>query len=110
MTNVLSEQYGKIAIPAWVNDLQSFLRWIDTAHLPEKLPVRFFRGEVWVDLQTEELFTHNQIKTALGITLGGLIQSEELGLYLTDGMLLINKKAQLATEPDGMFFSNATIA
>jgi Uma2 family endonuclease len=110
MSLVITEQYGKISIPSWVIDLQSFLRWIDTANLPEKLPIRFFRGEVCVDLQMEELFSHNQIKTALGITLGGLIQAENLGLYVSDGMLLANKSAGLATEPDAMFISSAAIA
>ena len=104
---VLCEQYGKISIPSWVIDLQSFLRWIDTTELPDKLPLRFLRGEVWVDLEMEELFSHNQIKTALGITLGGLIQAENLGLYVSDGMLLANKSAGLATEPDAMFIPPA---
>lgn len=110
MPMVLSEQYGKISIPPWVIDLPSFFRWIDTTNLPEKLPLRFLRGEVCVDLQMEELFSHNQIKTALGITLGGIIQTEELGLYISDGMLLANETAELATEPDGMFISAAAIA
>jgi Uma2 family endonuclease len=110
MPLVLSEQYGKISIPAWVIDLPAFFRWIDTSDLPEKLPVRFLRGEVWVDLQMEELFSHNQIKTALGITLGGLIQTEELGLYVSDGMFLANEAAELATKPDGMFISSNAVA
>jgi Uma2 family endonuclease len=57
----------------------------------------------------EERFYHNQIKTALGITLGGLIESEDLGFYTTDGMLLANDNAELATEPDAMSLSNASI-
>ncbi len=110
MPLVLTEQFGQISIPAQVKDLASFLHWIDSTDLPEKLPVRFLRGEVCVDLQMEELFSHNQIKTALGITLGGLIQTEQLGLYVTDGMLLANEAAELATKPDGMFLSRETIA
>jgi Uma2 family endonuclease len=109
MSMFLTEQYGKITIPTWVNDLHSFLRWIDTTDLPEKLPIRFHKGEVCVDLQMEELYSHNQIKTALGITLGGLIQTENLGLYVSDGMLLVNEAAELATKPDGMFISTETI-
>lgn len=109
MPVVLSEQYGTIAIPRWVTDLDSFLKWIDRARLPQKLPLRYIQGEVFVDLQMEELFSHNQIKTALGIALGGLIQAENLGLYVSDGMLLVNRAADLATEPDGMFISAAAI-
>lgn len=108
MPTVLSETYGKIRIPDGMTTLASFLDWIDTTELPEKLPIRFHKGEVWVDLM-EEMFSHNQIKTALGVTLGGLIQSEQLGLYATDGMLLANEGAELATTPDAMFLSNAAL-
>jgi Uma2 family endonuclease len=41
--------------------------------------------------------------------MGGLIQTENLGLYISDGMLLVNESAELATKPDGMFISTATI-
>lgn len=57
----------------------------------------------------EELFSHNQIKTALGITLGGLIEEDDLGLYVTDGMLLVNADADLATWPDAIFVSHAIV-
>ena len=41
--------------------------------------------------------------------MGGLVQNAELGMYVPDGMLLANEDAELATEPDAMFISNATI-
>jgi Uma2 family endonuclease len=87
MATVLSEVYGKIRIPEGLTTLASFLDWIDTTDLPEKLPIRFHKGELWVDLM-EEMFSHNQIKTALGITLGGVIENEDLGFYTTDAMFL----------------------
>jgi Uma2 family endonuclease len=108
MLTVLSEEFGKIDIPEGMRSLAKFLAWIDTTDLPEKLPIRFHKGKVWVDLM-EEMFSHNQIKTALGITLGALIQNEELGLYATDGMQLANKDAELVTTPDAMFLSNASL-
>lgn len=108
MATVMSRIYGKIRIPEGLTSLSRFLHWIDTTDLPEKLPVRYLKGEVWVDLM-EEMFSHNQIKTALGVTLGGLIENEDLGLYTTDGMLLANDNAELATEPDAMFLSNASL-
>jgi Uma2 family endonuclease len=110
MPKVISEEYGTISIPAWVMDLPSFFRWIDTTDLPEKLPIRFLRGEVCVDLKMEEMFSHNLIKTELAIVLGTLIKGEKLGVYVSDGMLLANETAEFATEPDGMFLSRQTIA
>lgn len=108
MPMVLSETYGKIRIPDGTTTLAAFLDWIDTAELPEKLPVRFHKGEVWVDLM-EELFSHSRIKSALGITLGALIENGHLGMYVPDGMLFANEDAELATEPDAMFLSNASL-
>lgn len=110
MPKVISEEYGMISIPSWVIDLPSFFRWLDATDLPEKLPVRFLRGEVYVDLKMEELFSHNLIKTELTTTLWSLIKAEELGLYVSDGMLLANETAEFATEPDGMFISREAIA
>ncbi|HVL12514.1 MAG TPA: Uma2 family endonuclease [Gemmata sp.] len=109
MPTVLSETYGKIRIPEGLTTLSKFLRWLDTTDLPEKLPIRFYQGEVWVDLM-EELFSHSRIKSALGIVLGGLIENDDLGMYVPDGMLLANEQAELVTEPDAMFLSNASIA
>src|SRR5262245_14697630 len=109
MPTVMSERHGNIHIPAWVVDLDSFWRWRDSVDLPEKLPVHFIRGEVWVDLSMEEMFSHNQIKTALGITLGRLIEENDLGMYATDGMSLSNEAAKIVTEPDAMFLSNESL-
>ena len=109
MPTVVSDLYGEIVIPASVVDVESFLAWIDRADLPEKLPVSFIKGEVRVDLAMEELFSHNQIKTALGIALGGLIERDDLGLFVTDGMLLANEAAELVTGPDAIFISRAAM-
>lgn len=108
MPTVLSEAYGKIKIPEGLTTLDAFLDWIDSADLPEKLPIRFHEGEVWVDLM-EEMFSHSRIKSALGIALGDLIENGDLGMYVPDGMLLANEDAELATTPDAMFLSNASL-
>ena len=108
MATVMSEIYGKIRIPEGMTSLSRFLDWIDTTELPEKLPIRFHKGEVWVDLM-EEMFSHSRIKTALGITLGALIENGDLGMYVPDGMLFANAVAELATTPDAMFMSNAAL-
>lgn len=102
--------YGHIRIPDGITSLAAFRQWIHSDELPEKLKVHFIRGEVWTDFYMEEMFSHNRVKTALGITLGGLIEGEDLGMYVSDGMLLTNETADLGTTPDAMFVSNATIS
>ena len=109
MPTVVSELYGAIRIPGWVVDPDSFCRWVGSADLPEKLSVHFIRGEVWVDLSMEEMFSHNQVKTALGITLGALIQEGHLGIYTTDGMQFASESAGIVTNPDAMYLSNESL-
>jgi Uma2 family endonuclease len=109
MITLKTPVYGDIALPDGLTDLDSFLRWRHSDGVPEKLKAHYLRGRVWVDLHMEELFSHNQVKTALGLTLAGIISSEDLGLYIPDGMLLRNDAADLATEPDVMFVSHESL-
>jgi Uma2 family endonuclease len=110
MVTLFTPVYGEIEIPDGLNTLESFLRWRQSDGVPEKLKAHYLRGKAWVDLHREELFSHNQVKAVLGAVLGGLIISEDLGLYVPDGMLLRNNAADLATEPDAMFVSHASFA
>src|SRR5579871_3263266 len=80
-TIVIADQ---VRIPSWVNDLESFRRWSQSRDYPERGWVSFLNGEIWVDVSTEQLFTHNRAKTQFTIVLGDLIKSEELGYYFSD--------------------------
>lgn len=101
-TIVIADQ---IRIPSWVNDLESFRRWSRTDDYPERGWVSFLDGEIWVDMDMEQLFTHNQVKTEFTIVLGGRTKDEELGYFFSDRALLSNESANLSTEPDGTFCS-----
>ncbi|MFO0938721.1 MAG: Uma2 family endonuclease [Gemmataceae bacterium] len=108
MSAIIRSQNDDIEIPTWVNDLTSFRHWIDTNELPEKLPVHFIDGEVWMDCEMEEFFSHNCIKTALGIALASFIADQDLGTYVSDGMRYTNEDVGFSTEPDAMYFSHET--
>jgi Uma2 family endonuclease len=105
-TIVIADQ---VRIPSWVNDLESFRRWSRTDDYPERGWVSFLAGEIWVDMDMEQLFFHNQVKTEFTIVLGGLIKSEERGYYFSDRAALSNENANLYTEPDGTFCSFRTL-
>lgn len=109
MPTVASDVFGSIHIPDGVKTVAKFCRWVDTTDLPEKLPIHLLRDDVWVDVSMEEMFSHNRIKTALGIALGALIEENDLGMYATDGMALANEAANIVTEPDAMFISNSAL-
>lgn len=105
-TIVIADQ---VRIPSWVNDLESFRRWSRSDDYPERGWISFFDGEIWVDMDMEQLFFHNRVKTQFAIVLGGLVEGEELAYYFSDRAPLINESANLATEPDGTFCSFGAI-
>jgi Uma2 family endonuclease len=92
-------------IPADVVDLDSFCHWACSDQYPDRGRVSYLDGEIWVDLSMEEMYTHSRVKTKFTIVLGGLAESAGLGIFLTDGMLLRNRQANLSTVPDGVFVS-----
>jgi len=53
---------GKISVPFWVIDIDSFRRWTDMDSFPEKGQVWWLRGEVWADMSKEQIFSHLGIK------------------------------------------------
>ena len=57
LATVVSD-HGRVTIPGWVTDLDSFRRWLDTADVPEKAKTWFFRGEGWVDMSKEQLYSY----------------------------------------------------
>lgn len=95
----------EVAVPDWVSDLESFRRWTDDDDFPEYGRISYLRGEVWVDMSKEQLFTHNQVKHEIDFTLTGLIKARRLGRYYPDGAFLSNVAADISNEPDGMFVS-----
>jgi hypothetical protein len=92
-------------VPPSVVDLDSFYHWACSEQFPERGRFSFLRGDVWADLSMEEIYSHNLVKNAFVIGVGGFVEASDLGLYLGDGVLLSNVEAELSTEPDGMFVS-----
>src|SRR5262249_27073640 len=94
-----------IRIPPGLEDLESFRRWARSDDFPEHGRFAYLRGEIWVDLSLEQAFTHNQVKAEYAATLFPLIETDELGYYLSDGMRLSIPNVDLSTIPNGTFVS-----
>jgi len=99
----------EVSIPAWIHDLESYRRWARSDDYPSRGWFSYLNGVVWVDLSMEQLFTHNQVKgeVAFGITV--LLKQLPMGRYFHDRTLLSNTKADLSTEPDGLFYHHDTL-
>jgi Uma2 family endonuclease len=102
-------EVDQITVPDWVTDIDAFRRWIDTDAVPENVRACWLKGEVWIDLSNEQIFTHVRIKTVITAILYSLTDQEQLGLYFTGGLLLSNFAADVSGCPDGLFLSTATL-
>ena len=109
MPAVICQFDEEVRVPEWVVDLQSFRRWADTDEFPEEGRIDYLKGEVWIDMSKEQLFSHNQCKTEFTVVLGGLVKAGKQGRYFTDGMRLSNIVADLSAVPDGTFISADTM-
>lgn len=101
---------GAIHVPEHVRQsLAAFREWAGDNDLPEKTRIDFYKGEVWVDMSREQVFTHGVLKTRISTALDTLIQAEELGHYWCNGVLLTNEAADLSGNPDGTFVSHESL-
>ena len=94
-----------VRLPMSVTDLASFRRWAKSEESPDKTPVFFLCGEVWIDMSKEQFFSHNQLMKTISRVLSNL-ETAAKGRYIPEGMLLSNELANLSGNPDGMFVSN----
>jgi Uma2 family endonuclease len=105
MITVINDFNRVVSIPSWFVDLESFRRWADADDDPEKEHIWYLKGEVWIDLSREQVFTHVLIKGEIAGVLGNLVKTEELGLFLAGGALMSNTAADISGKPDATFIS-----
>jgi Uma2 family endonuclease len=108
MVTVIHED-DQVSVPLWVTDLESFCRWQDSDEFPESGRIWYLKGEVWVDMSKEGVFTHNLLKSEFFIVLGGLVRTERLGRFYPDGLFLKNAAGDIAGNPDATFASTAAL-
>ncbi len=108
MITVLNESRN-VTVPSWVNSLEAFRRWLDSDDAPERARIWYLKGNVWVDMSKEQIYTHVLVKTKYVITLGGLVEAMRSGLFLGDGAYLTNIEADISGNPDAMYVANATL-
>lgn len=108
-TATIMNDSTRIHIPEWVSSLKDFRRWADMPAFPEDGRICFLEGEVWLDMSKEQIFSHVQVKTEFNRVLAGLAKSTSPGLYLADGVLLVNIVADIAVKPDGTFIAQESL-
>ncbi len=99
---------GKLKIPGGITGLDSFRRWAHSDSFPEGVRIAFLDGTIWVDLDMEQAFSHNDVKHEVAGVLRSLARADRSGRYIGDGMRLSHPGANLSTDPDGLYYSFTT--
>jgi hypothetical protein len=106
----VSMREGRFAISAEAQcDLAAFREWAKSDAVPEKARTDFYRGEVWIDMGTEQVFSHGVVKSAIAAALYPLADIPAGDLLLINGILLTNEAAQLSCNPDMITVRAATL-
>lgn len=99
----------QFSVPAWVTDINAFRRWNEETDFDDDIQVCWLKGEVWVVMGKEQIFSHVLVKTKCTLTLAGVAEQENSGLFLTDGALLSHFDADISVRPDGLFLLAETL-
>ena len=109
ITLAISE-HPPVTIPARANaSLASFREWAGNNDLPEKTRTDYYKGQVWIDMGTEQVFSHGAVKTAFARVLANLVDVKDGDLFLINGVLVTNVRAELSGNPDMTYVRAATL-
>ena len=97
MIPILEDEFR---IPADAHTFEGFERWLESDEFPETGRIDFLAGNVEVDLCSEDLFTHNGVKVAVGSTLASLVIPEDRGEIFFSGARFTSHTAEISVEPD----------
>ena len=110
MSVTVQLEVSNVYVPDFVRgSLAAFREWAVDNDLPEKTRIDFYKGEVWVDMGREQIFTHGLLKTEFAFALTALMKRTKLGYYWCNGVLVSNIEADLSGNPDGTFVSHEAL-
>lgn len=89
--------------------LASFREWAGNNDLPEKTRTDYYKGEVWIEMGTEQVFSHGAVKSAFAAVLYPLADIPNGDLFLINGVLVTHVGAELSGNPDMTFVSAASL-
>jgi Uma2 family endonuclease len=87
-------------IPPNIHTLAGFRRWALSDDGPEKRPVMFLGGEVYIDMGKEEIRTHSAVKSEVSGVLWALNREVDFGDLYVNGVLVTNVEADVSNNPD----------
>ncbi|MCZ2342843.1 MAG: Uma2 family endonuclease [Bacteroidales bacterium] len=115
MTMTVFTETDAVEVPtlpaAALRSFAGFRQWAAASpHSPEKTPVGYYQGQVWIDMSKEQLFSHGHIKTEFAYVIVSHIRPQREGFYFCNGVLLSNAIAELSCNPDGVLVLARSVA
>lgn len=89
-----------LRIPSDASTLAGFRKWVLSDEFPEKQPVMFLNGEIYLFMPKEDVFTHAAVKTPVAVVVGSLFRDLDLGDLYINGVLVTNVEASVSNNPD----------
>ncbi|HQR09244.1 MAG TPA: Uma2 family endonuclease [Gemmatales bacterium] len=106
MAVLISVDNGDLVFPSSVTDLPSFQSWFRSKDFPTIGKVIYYDGNVWIDPSSQQVL-HCHVNSSLAAAIGGWTKHQPIGMTLCDGLRFTNQDADLSTEPDVLFFTEA---
>ena len=101
--------YQDVRIPASAFTFAGFRQWTRSPDFPERGRISYIQGIIEVDLNADEIRDHNPLKNEFITRLTNIIDNEDLGFVLSDGVRLVNEEGDLSNEPDLVFATYETV-
>jgi Uma2 family endonuclease len=98
-----------LSVPPEAHTLAGFRAWALSDDVPEKLPLTFIRGKVYVDMSKEEIRSHSLVKTECGRTMANLNVDIDFGHIFINGVLVSNVPADVSNNPDIVAVSHRSL-
>jgi Uma2 family endonuclease len=89
-----------LSVPPAAHTLAGFRAWALSDDVPEKLPLTFIQGEIFIDTSKEEIQSHALVKTEVGGVLAYLNNELDFAHVYFHGVLVSNLAAKLSHNPD----------
>src|SRR5438105_14840560 len=75
-----------LSVPPQAHTLAGFRKWALSDQVPEKLPLTFIHGKVFIDMSMEEINSHSLVKTESGRVLANLNEELDFGHIFINGV------------------------
>ena len=89
--------------------LSAFREWTYSDRFPKSGLIAYLGKEIFVDMSPERLKSHGSVKTAVEGTVIPLVLKRKKGRVYFDRARVVNVKAGVSNEPDGVFASFKSI-